>query len=92
MKKLYTGRWRTAGAATGHPHVIDCDGCAHCAELGAPADDDPPQLAAARDAIDSQLGEWLRGTETRPGAAGEDDPVVAAVLRMAGEALAESAS
>ena len=29
---------------------------------------------------------------SRPGAAGEDDPVVAAVLRMAGEALAESAS
>ena len=84
--------WRTAGAATGHPLVIDCDGCAHCAELGAPADDDPPQLAAARDAIDAQLGEWLRGTETRPGATGEDDPVVASVLRMAGEALAESAS
>ena len=39
------------------------------------------------------VGEWLRGTETRPGAATEDDdPVVASVLRMAGEALAESAS
>ena len=48
--------------------------------------------AAARDQIDAQLGEWLRGTETRPGATGEDDPTVAAVLRMAGEALAESAS
>ena len=40
----------------------------------------------------SRLGEWLRGTESRPGATGEDDPTVAAVLRMAGEALAESAS
>ena len=43
------------------------------------------RVAALRDAhgVDAQLGEWLRGTETRPGAVGEDDPVVASVLRMA---------
>ena len=38
---------------------VDCDGCGHCKDLHAPADDDPPELKAARLDFEEKLRAWL---------------------------------
>ena len=49
-------------------------------------------LADAISQFESQGVNLSNVIKRAPGATGEDDPVIASVLRMAGEALAESAS